>query len=251
MRKCRSRSVIGEQCGDAMQLGAPGGGVVVRADRVLHERVRHDDKERGYIDGDRDDPNACQVYQPGQPTPAEDPQTDEGGFEKERGQALHRQRGTEHIADEAGELAPVHPELELLHDPGCHPDSEVDQEQLAEKFGEPIPGNVVGDDPCRLHDGDQRRQTYGERYEDEVVDGGDTELPPRHVNDVHLSSPYDWAALLRHSVVDGRGYRHGIVPPMTIRPRITPRSVVRSPEYSPASWRHCGCRTTRRSRRPR
>ena len=119
----------------------------------------------------------AEMDQPRQSTPTEDPQAEEGGFEEERGQAFHRQWSAEHVADEARVLAPVHPELEFLHDPGRDADREVDQEELSEELGKPVPGNVVGGHPDRLHDGDQRRQTNRERYEDEVVDGGDTELP--------------------------------------------------------------------------
>ena len=42
---------------------------------------------------------------------------------KNAAQALHRQRRTEHVADEAGVLAPVHPELEFLDDAGGHADA--------------------------------------------------------------------------------------------------------------------------------
>ena len=65
MRKRRARSVIAEQGGDAGQLGAVGLEVVVDADRMLHERVGHDDEKRGDVDRDRDDPDARQVHQPG------------------------------------------------------------------------------------------------------------------------------------------------------------------------------------------
>ncbi len=64
--------------------------------------------------------------------PAEDPQAQEGRFQEEGQQSLERQRGAEDVADEARVRAPVHPELELLHDPGDHAHREVDQEELAE-----------------------------------------------------------------------------------------------------------------------
>ena len=99
--------------------------------------------------------------------------------------AFHRQRGAEDVADEAGVLAPVHPELEFLHDPGGDTDREVDQEQLAEEPGEPVPGGVVGDDPGCLHHGDERGESDGQRDEEEVVDGRDAELPPRHIKCIH------------------------------------------------------------------
>ena len=88
-----------------------------------------------------------QVDPLGQPVPAEDPQPEEGRLEEEGDQALHGQRGAEDVADEPRVLAPVHAELELLHDAGGHADGEVDQEQLAEELGQPIPALVAGDRP--------------------------------------------------------------------------------------------------------
>ena len=79
----------------------------------------------------------------GQPVPAEDPQAEEGRLQEEREQALDGQRGAEDVADEPGVVAPVHPELELLHDPGHHADGEVDQEELAEELGQPQPALVA------------------------------------------------------------------------------------------------------------
>ena len=75
----------------------------------------------------------------GSRAPAEDPQSEEGGFEEEGEQALHGQRCAEDVADEPRVLAPVHAELKLLHDPGRYADREVDQEQLAEELGQAIP----------------------------------------------------------------------------------------------------------------
>ena len=62
----------------------------------------------------------AEVELSGQPVPAEDPQAEEGGLEEEGEQGLDGQRGAEDVADEAGVVAPVHAELELLHDAGDH-----------------------------------------------------------------------------------------------------------------------------------
>ncbi len=43
----------------------------------------------------------------------------------------------EDVADEARVGRPVHPELELLDQPGHHADGDVDQEQRPEEAGEP------------------------------------------------------------------------------------------------------------------
>ena len=86
---------------------------------------------------DGDHPDAGQVDPLGQAVPAEDPQPEERRLQEEGGQALHGQRGAEHVADEAGVGRPVHAELELLHQPGDHADGDVDQEQGAEEAGQP------------------------------------------------------------------------------------------------------------------
>src|SRR2546430_11936230 len=48
---------------------------------------------------------------------------------EEREDRLHRQWGAEDVPDEAGVVAPVHPELELLHDAGDHAHREVRSEE--------------------------------------------------------------------------------------------------------------------------
>ena len=113
----------------------------------------------------------------GEAAPAEDPQSEEGGFEEEGQEGLDSQRGAKDVADEAGVLGPVHAELELLHDAGGDAESEVNEKELAEETGCLQPVFLAGAVPRGLHDGDQQGQADRQRYEDEVVDGGDTELP--------------------------------------------------------------------------
>ena len=48
---------------------------------------------------------------------------------------------------------------------------------------------VAGDDPGGLHRRDERSQADRERDEDEVVDGGDSELPPRNIQGIHAPLP--------------------------------------------------------------
>ena len=70
-----------------------------------------------------------------------------------------------------------------------HADREVDQEQLPEELRQPVPPGISGDDPGGLHRRDERSQADRQRDEDEVVDGGDTELPPRNIQDIHAPLP--------------------------------------------------------------
>ena len=64
---------------------------------------------------------------------------EEGRLEEEGEERLDRERRAEDVADEARVLGPVHPELELLHDPGDDAHREVDEEELAPELREALP----------------------------------------------------------------------------------------------------------------
>ncbi len=185
------QGVVGQHRPDVVHLGAPGLGVEGRPDRVLHPRVRREDEEGREVGGQGDGPDAREVDLLGELVPPEDPQPEERRLDEEGGEGLHGERCAEDVTDEAGVLAPVHAELELLHDPGDHADREVDEEQLAEELGQLEPALVAGPDPGGLHDGDQGCEPDRQRYVEEVIDGGDGELPPCYVQDVH-GAPGVW-----------------------------------------------------------
>jgi hypothetical protein len=135
-------------------------------------------KKADKIGADGGEPDRGQV-QPGRElVPAEDPQPDEHRFHEEREQAFHRERRAEYVADKPGVGGPVHSELELLHNSRDNAHSEVDQEELTEELRHPQVGGVLLDEPCCLHTRDQNRETDGQRNEQEVVHGGNAELPP-------------------------------------------------------------------------
>ena len=163
---------------EAGQFLAVGGRVVVVADRVLHPGVGGQDEVGGQHRADRDDPDAGRVHAPGQPVPAEDPQAQERGLEEEGEQRLDGQRRAEDVAHEPRIGRPVHAELEFLHDAGDHAHGEVDQEQLPVELRQPQPPVVPGAQPRGLESGHQERQADRDRHEQEVVHGGDAELPP-------------------------------------------------------------------------
>ncbi len=121
--------------------------------------------------------------------PAEDPEAQERRLEEERQQPLDGQRRTEDVADEPAVVAPVHAELELLHDAGDHADGEVDQEQLPVEAREPQVPLIPRSDPGRLEAGDEECQPDRQRDEQEVVDGRDAELPSRQVKGTHAALP--------------------------------------------------------------
>ena len=70
-----------------------------------------------------------------EPVPAEDPEPEERRLEHERREALDRERCAEDVADELRVDRPVHPELELLHEPGRDADREVDEHERPEEAG--------------------------------------------------------------------------------------------------------------------
>jgi hypothetical protein len=182
------RGLVGEDLPDRGQLGPAALGVHVRADRSLHPGVGGEDEVGGQAGPDRDGPDRGEVDALGQPVPAEDPQPEERRLEEERGQPLDRQRRAEHVADEARVLAPRHPELELLHDPGGDAEREVDQQQLAPEAGHAQVALIPRPVPLRLHQRDEERQPDRDRDEEEVVDRRDRELPARDVQRVHRLS---------------------------------------------------------------
>ena len=96
----------------------------------------------------------------------------------------------EHVTDEPRVGRPVHPELELLHQPGHDADGDVDHQERAEEPGQPAQLGVAGTEPHRVQDRDQERQPDRHRHEEEVVDRRARELQAGQVElaDVHLTS---------------------------------------------------------------
>ena len=117
-----------------------------------------------------------------EPVPAEDPEAEERRLEEERGEPLDRERRAEDVADEPRVHRPVHPELELLHEPGRDADREVDQEQRPEEARQPQPALVPRPVPERLHDRDERPEPERQRHEQEVVERRRRELDAREVD---------------------------------------------------------------------
>ena len=120
-----------------------------------------------------------------EPVPAEDPEPEERRLEHERREPLDRERRAEHVAHELRVDRPVHPELELLHEPRRDTDREVDQHQRPEEAGQPEPGLVAAAVPERLHHRDERSEPERQRDEQEVVERGRGELDPREIDRRH------------------------------------------------------------------
>ena len=144
---------------------------------MLHPRVGREDPGRGEHGAQGDAPDRQEVHALGEAAPAEDPQAQEGGLEEEGEEGLNGQGSAEDVADEAGVFGPVHAELELLHDTGGDTEREVDEEELAKEASCLQPVFLAGAVPRGLHEGNQQGQADRQRHQDEVVDGGNTELP--------------------------------------------------------------------------
>nr|AAP55501.1 hypothetical protein [Leifsonia xyli subsp. xyli] len=179
VREGREGDFVGQHRADVRQLRPATGLVEVVADRILHEGVGRDDEIGGEDGAGGGHPDRGEVQTLRQFVPAEDPEADEGRFEEESEQTLQGERGAEDVADEARVVGPVHPELELLHDAGHHSHREVDEEELPEEVGQLQVVDFARAIPGGLEHGDDRHEADGERHEQEMVDGGETELPPR------------------------------------------------------------------------
>ena len=86
-------------------------------------------------------------------------------LEEKGGEPLHRERGTEHVADRPGVGRPVHAELELLDQAGDDADRDVDDQQRPEEPGQPEVLVAAGPVPGGLQHGGEEREADGHRHE--------------------------------------------------------------------------------------
>ncbi len=160
--------------------------VEMRADRVLHPAIGDEDPQRREIRADGDQPGDGEMTDARQPVPAEEEESDEGGFEEERHQPFDRQRRAEYVADVMRVIGPVGAELELHGDAGGDAHGEIDAEQRAPEPRHRPPDPPPGHDIDALHDGEEQRQAEGQRDEEEMIERGDGELQPRQLHDVEI-----------------------------------------------------------------
>ena len=156
MRESCQGSGVGQQCAKVCKLCAPGFRVVDRAYRMLHERIGDDDEIRRDIHRNSDNPNRERVHPGGNTPPAENPQSQESGFQEECDEAFKSQRAAEDITDHAGVLRPVHTELEFLDDTRGYAHGEVNNEDGAEKPRRSVPKVIFRRGPQCLHERDER-----------------------------------------------------------------------------------------------
>ncbi|MNX82808.1 hypothetical protein D3C86_1145500 [compost metagenome] len=150
------------------QLHAHRHGVELGADRVLHPAVGDEDPEGGEVGAERHQRRHQQVLAPGELVPAEEEETDQGGFQEEGHQPLHRQRGAEDVADVVGVVGPVGTELELQGDTSGDPHDEVDAKQLAPEAGDVLVDHLAGHHVGGLGNHQDPGQPQGEGHKQKV-----------------------------------------------------------------------------------
>ena len=90
-------AVLEQDRTDVVKHGASGHGINLKANGVLHPCIRGQDEPRRQHGPERNDVDRGEVKFFGQAIPAKDPQSQERGFQEERQEAFHGERGTEDI----------------------------------------------------------------------------------------------------------------------------------------------------------
>ncbi len=179
MHELDLRHRVEQQRTEIHQLHAHGLEVELRAHRVLHPAVGDENPQRREVRAQRHQPGYGQVLHLAEPVPAEEEQTDKGGFEEERHQPLDGQGRAEDVTDIVAVIGPVGAELELHGQAGGDAQGEVDAEQLAPELGHVLVDLLAGHDIDRFHDRQQERQPQGQRHEEKVVHSRHGELQTR------------------------------------------------------------------------
>ena len=183
---------VHEDLGEVGYLHAHGGHREGGTYGVLHPAVGDQDPEGGEVGAERHHSGDEQMLDACEAVPAEEEHADEGGFEEEGHQAFNGEWGAEHVADVVRVVGPVGAELEFHGDAGGDAHDEVDAEQDAPEFHHVAPDSAPGGDVDGLHYDQQNREPEGERHEQEVVQGGEAELHPGEVDDVHIRVLDGW-----------------------------------------------------------
>ena len=144
---------------------------------MLHESIRRQDEIGREQRSSRRDPDGGKVQFLRDAIPAKDPNPQECALQEECNQTFHSKRRSENISHEAAIGRPVHTKLELLNNPSYNADSEVNKEELSKEFCGAKILIFIGSIPSGLQPGDEKTRADSDWNEDEVINGGDTELP--------------------------------------------------------------------------
>ena len=97
--------------------------------------------------------------------PAEEHHSHESSLHKESEDTLDGERSSEDIADEPGIIRPIRAELKFEDEAGGDTDGEIDAEDRHPELGDTLPRLLLSADIDTLHNGYDKSQTDGERYE--------------------------------------------------------------------------------------
>ena len=122
------------------------------------------------------------------PLPGEKKHPDEGGFQEKCHQAFNRQRRTEDVSNVMRVIGPIGAELELHGDAGGNTHGEIDAKQHAPELHHVAPYRLARHHIDGFHDAQQNGEPQGQGNEDEVIKGGDRELKPGQLDDIHSGS---------------------------------------------------------------
>ena len=195
--------------GDAVADLVPG--------RRLHPAVRGQDPERREQGAERHDHGRERLQPRRNAAPAEQHDPEERRFEEERGQDLVAEQGSEHVAGDHGEPAPVGAELVGQHDARHHAHGEGDREDLGPEEREPMKALLAGRDPHQC----QRRhiggEPDGEARKDDVEREGEARLDAVEQNgiEIHRGASQIGPSLTGRSIAEcattaQQGFRPGL-----------------------------------------
>src|SRR5581483_5398636 len=160
---------------------------------VLHPRIGGDD-EVAREPRAREHRRRGEPVAPGaEPPLAEEEEAEEPGLEKEREDALHRERLPDHAPRRAREARPVRPELKLHRDAGDDSHREVDREDPAPEARGRIVPRLAGAQRRRLEEHDEEREPHRELREEVVKGDGEGEVEAVAVS-WSIAAPAAWDA---------------------------------------------------------
>ena len=144
--------------------------------RVLHEGVRDDDEIAGQPGTEAQGNCGREVTLRTETSLSEQKQPQEGGFQKECEDSLHREGLTDNLSSEVGETRPVGPELEFERDPRHDPHGEVEAEDARPESREFVEALVARTETQHLHDHDEQSQPNGQLRKQVVISDRKGEL---------------------------------------------------------------------------
>ena len=157
-------------------------GIELHTYGVLHPRVGHENPNGRDTGSDTRHPSGKQVCTFAHLVPSEEHDGEERSLHKEGQDALDGERSTEDVAHKPRVVAPVGTEFEFEDDARGDAHGKIDGEEFHPELGGVLPKLIFLDDIKGLHRCHNDRQPEGERYENPMVPGRQSELRPRPID---------------------------------------------------------------------